>query len=285
MIKKGFTMGRTDSGSVLTLLRPELILEQIVNNMTDSPSSLADLRGLVAEMEGRVQERGKRVVTGHQGIDAAGIVRGRLHELFGDGGSGAASGFTALMAFLAAEGAPVVWLRTDAAARRAPLYGPGLMGLGIDPAACIVAQAPDETALIAAAADALRVAALGAVIAESVGRTRVFGLTGTRRLTLAAEASGVPLFLLRLDAEAAPSAAETRWHIAAAPSRPLEADAPGHPAFDVELLRRRAGPAGMRWRVEWDRDARVFHEAPLSGAVVPVAPGGEAGAGWAHRVA
>jgi protein ImuA len=262
-----------------------MILEQIVNNMIDSPASLADLRGLVAEMEGRVQGRGKGVSTGHRGLDAAGVVRGRVHELFGDGGSGAAAGFAALMAFLAAEGAPVVWLRTDKAARRAPLYGPGLAALGIDPAACIVAQAPDEAALIAAAADALRVAALGAIIAESVGRTRVFGLTGTRKLALTAEASGVPLFLLRLDAEAAPSAAETRWHIAAAPSQALAADAPGHPAFDVELLRRRAGPSGLGWRVEWDRDARVFREAPLSGAVVSVASGGAAGARRAHGVA
>ena len=254
--------------------------------MSDSPSSLADLRGIVAEMEGRgVHGRGACIVTGHAGLDAAGVVRGRLHEVFGDGGSGAAAGFAALVAFLAAEGAPVVWLRTDTAARRAPLYGPGLAALGIDPAACIVAQAPDEAALIAAAADALRVAALGAVIAESVGRTRLFGLTGTRRLTLAAEASGVPLFLLRLDAEPAPSAAETRWRVVAAPSGALAADAPGHPVFDVELLRRRAGPSGLGWRVEWDRDARVFREAPLPGALVSVAPGGAAGARRAHGVA
>ncbi|MBA4757970.1 hypothetical protein [Sphingosinicella sp.] len=254
--------------------------------MPDSPSSLADLRGIVAEMEGRgVHGRGAGIVTGHAGLDAAGVVRGRLHEVFGDGGSGAAAGFAALVAFAAAEGAPVVWLRTDTSARRAPLYGPGLAALGIDPAACIVAQAPDEATLIAAAADALRVAALGAVIAESVGHTRLFGLTGTRKLTLAAEASGVPLFLLRLDAEPAPSAAETRWRVAAAPSRALAADAPGPPAFDVELLRRRAGPSGLGWRVEWDRDARVFREAPLPGALVPVAPGGAAGARRAHGVA
>ncbi|MBL8647123.1 MAG: hypothetical protein JNL46_07690 [Sphingosinicella sp.] len=254
--------------------------------MSDSPTSLADLRGIVAEMEGRgTHGRGAGIVTGHAGLDAAGVVRGRLHEVFGDGGSGAAAGFAALMAFSAAAAAPVVWLRTDAAARRAPLYGPGLAELGIDPAACIVAQAPDEAALLSAAVDALRVAALGAVIAESVGRTRLFGLTGTRRLTLAAEASGVPLFLLRLDAEPAPSAAETRWRVEAAPSRALAADAPGHPVFAVELLRRRAGPAGSGWRVEWDRDARVFREAPLSGAVVPVAPRGAAGARRTHRVA
>ncbi len=253
--------------------------------MTDSTTSLADLRGIVAEMEGRVQARGAAVVTGHAGLDAAGVVRGRLHEVFGASETGTAAGFAALVAFAAAEGAPAVWLRTDTAARRAPLYGPGLAALGIDPAACIVAHAPDDAALLSAAVDTLRVSALGAVIAESAGRTRVFGLTGTRRLTLAAEVSGVPLFLLRLDVTAEPSAAETRWHVAAAPSRALAANAPGYPAFDVELLRRRAGPSGARWRVEWDRDARVFREAPVSEPLVPVAARGAAGTRRAQGVA
>ncbi|MBB4630792.1 ImuA family protein [Sphingosinicella soli] len=250
--------------------------------MSDSLKSLADLRGLVAEMEGGRARRGRGIVTGHAGFDAAGVVRGRLHEVFGDGDSAAAPAFAALLARAAAEGAPVVWLRTDAAARRAPLYGPGLAAMGIDPATCIVAHASDEAALLSAAVDALRCTVLGAVIAESVGRSR-FGLTGTRRLTLAAEASGVPLFLLRLDAAPAPSAAETRWRVAAALSQALAADAPGHPAFDVELLRRRAGPSGLGWRVEWDRDAGIFREAALSGALVPVAPGGAPGTHAARR--
>ena len=43
---------------------------------------------------------------------------------------------------------------------------------------------------------------------------------------------------------AAPSAAETRWSVSAAASREREANAPGAPAFDLELLRWRAGPAG-----------------------------------------
>src|SRR3546814_3035361 len=52
------------------------------------------------------------------------------------------------------------------------------------------------------------------------------------------------------------------------PSQALEANAPGHAALEIELLRRRAGPPGMRWRVEWNRDECIFREPALSGAVV-----------------
>jgi protein ImuA len=101
-----------------------------------------------------------------------------------------------------------------------------------------------------------------------LGQSPRLDLTASRRLALAAEKSGVTLLLLRIDAQASPSAADTRWQVAAAPSQALEANAPGPVALDIELLRRRAGPAGMRWRVEWNRDACAFREPALSGAVV-----------------
>ena len=77
-----------------------------------------------------------------------------------------------------------------------------------------------------------------------MGKCPALDLTASRRLALAAEQSGVTLFLLRLEAQPVPSAADTRWTVGAAPSRSLEADAPGPPMFEIELLRRRAGPAG-----------------------------------------
>src|SRR3546814_8385202 len=103
---------------------------------------------------------------------------------------------------------------------------------------------------------------------ECWGHPRVVDLTGTQRWTLAAEKSGVTILLLRMDAEPMPSAADTRGQVRAAPSQALEANAPGHAALEIELLRRRAGPAGMRWRVEWNRDECIFREPALSGAVV-----------------
>ena len=64
-----------------------------------------------------------------------------------------------------------------------------------------------------------------------------------------------------------PSAAQTRWRIGAAPSRPLPANAPGFPSFDVSLLRHRGGIAEFDAQVEWDRDQRSFRDATLSGGV------------------
>ena len=74
-------------------------------------------------------------------------------------------------------------------------------------------------------------------------------------------------------AEPGPSAAQTRWSIAAAASVALEADAPGLPVLDLALLRQRGRPAGDRWRLEWDRDQICFRQPAPSGAVVPLAPG------------
>jgi protein ImuA len=105
--------------------------------------------------------------------------------------------------------------------------------------------------------------------------------TANRRLALATEKSGVSLFLLRIDAMPVPSAAETRWQVAAAPSRALPGQAPGLPTFDITLLRQRSGPSGLDWRLEWDRDQRKFREAAVSGAVVPVPARGPAADGAA----
>src|SRR5690606_21924742 len=65
-----------------------------------------------------------------------------------------------------------------------------------------------------------------------------------------------------------PSAAQTRWSIRAAPFVALEAEAPGRPAFIVDLLRQRGRPDGGSWHLEWDRDRGCFHGTALSGAVV-----------------
>jgi protein ImuA len=110
-------------------------------------------------------------------------------------------------------------------------------------------------------------------VIELWGEPRPLDLTASRRLAMAAESSGVTTLLLRIAAAPAPSAAQTRWRVAAAPSLPLAANAPGHPAFDLELMRQRGGPEGLRWQVEWNRETRILADAaaPLLGAVVPLA--------------
>ena len=207
---------------------------------------------------------------------SAGLPRAQLHEVYAaepaDGP--AALGFAVAVA-LAAKALPVLWVRTEADERQAGrLHATGLTELGLSPGALLLALVADEPALLRTAADAARCAGLGTLILESRGRAPGFDLTATRRLQLAAETSGVTVLSARIGAEPAPSAAATRWGIAAAPSVALEADAPGGPAFDIEMLRRRGGPAGARWRVEWNRDERCFRQTPLAGAGLPLAAGG-----------
>lgn len=253
--------------------------------MAESTRSFALLRRRIEAMAGRANDAtGTRLSLGHDSLDASldgGLSRGRLHEVFASetDEAAAATGFAMMLALRAqTEGTPLLWLRTDAAERRAGrFHAPGFLELGGDPDRLMLAVAPDETMLLRCVADALRCAGLGMVVAECWGSPPALDLTASRRLTLAAEQSGVTALLLRIDASPAPSAADTRWSVAAAPSTPLEADAPGLPALDIELLRRRAGPAGQRWRVEWNRDERCFREPALPGAVVPFPVGGSAG--------
>src|SRR3546814_20413203 len=95
-----------------------------------------------------------------------------------------------------------------------------------------------------------------------------FFFSSRRRHTRCALVTGVQTCALPIST---PSAAHTRWQVAAAPSQPLEANAPGIPALDLTLLRQRGGAGGPHWCVEWERDARGFAAATLPGVKVPLA--------------
>lgn len=224
--------------------------------------------------------------TGHDALDQAlggGLAHGRLHELFAGTVDDSASmtGFATMLALRSMPTpGPILWLRTDNAERACgTLYMPGLAELGGDPAQFVLALLPDDRMLLRAAGDAAACDGLGALVIECWGKAPLYDLTVSRRLTLAAEKSGVTLFLLRIDAQPVPSACETRWQVTAAPSTMLEPDAPGHVVLDIELLRRRAGPAGMRWQVEWNREERAFRKPSLPGALDAVVQRGAADPG------
>jgi protein ImuA len=265
-------------------------------NMSDSSLVLAQLRQSLERLEPRRSvDQAERFSLGHDPVDRAlggGLALGRLHEIFAEADeAGSCAGFAALVGLRAGamrggRGAPLLWLRTEAAQKQAGrLHATGLGELGLDPAALLLGLAPDEPALLHAAAEATRCAGLGVLLVECWGPMRAFDLTASRRLMLAAEASGVTVLVLRIltQLQFQPSAADTRWRVAAAPSTALEADAPGAPMFDLELLRRRAGSPAGPWRVEWDRDRSSFQEPaetgakpPLSRPVFPVVAGGTA---------
>lgn len=202
-----------------------------------------------------------------------GLAQGRLHELYAPDADDAPSlAGLAAMLVLRIQAGPVAWLRTEAAERTmGRLYMPGLVELGGDPGSVILALLPDDKRLLRAAGDAAACSGLGAVVIESWGKAPMLTLTASRRLVLAAEKSGVTLLLLRIGAQPVPSAAATRWSISAALSTVMAPDAPGHSMIEVELLRRRSGPAEMRCKMEWDRDERAFRKPALSGAVAALA--------------
>jgi protein ImuA len=91
------------------------------------------------------------------------------------------------------------------------------------------------------------------VIGELAGNPRALDLTSSRRLSLAAEKYGVPLMLVRLDAERDLSSARMRWQMRSAPSPTPEWNpfAPGAPAWRAELFRVR-GHAPGKWILRRD---------------------------------
>lgn len=241
-------------------------------------------------------ERIDEALRGHAG--PSGLPRATLHELHAASREDAtsAAAMALLLAHRASDGKPMLWIRESGDMRRqGRLYPPGLAELGIDPGAIIHVDAPDNIAVLRAAADGVRNAAMGAVIAELAGRRpRGLDLTATRRLSLSSRESGVPCLLLRSGSDAddpLPSAAFSRWAVAAAPSSPIPvrgahdpiaAQAPGHSAFDITLLRHRSGLYGLSARLEWNRDDRSFRERSAGGeaaahaGAVPALPAGRA---------
>jgi protein ImuA len=238
--------------------RPQYSLSALRQRIAQlNPAPIAKADGLFTLGAGRIDQR-----------LGGGLARAALHEVFGDEWD--ASAALAFALILALRGGvptkPILWIREDRAERRSgKLYGPGLVELGANPDRFIFVHAPDELATLRAAADSVKCAGIGAVVIEPYGKARALDLTATRRLALAAGASGVLTLLLRVGAEPIASAAQTRWQVGAAPSVPLEGNAPGVPAFEVTLLRHRAGIAGFNARLEWDRDQQICIEQDRSG--------------------
>ncbi|WP_066651883.1 MULTISPECIES: ImuA family protein [Sphingomonas] len=252
--------------------------------MPDSAEIIASLRQRIAAVERvRAKEAPCLVATGHAGIDSAlggGLARAGVHELFAQGqdDSGCAGGFAAMLASRIAGAetpATIFWLREASAERRGGcLHAPGLAELGLDPGRVVLGVLDDPASLLKVANDVVRCPDVAVAVIELWREPRVLDLTASRRLTVAAEASGVTVLMLRAEAEPSPSAAHTRWSVAAAAAAPLDAEAPGHPTLDVQLLRQRGGRADLGWRVEWDRDAKIFRDAALSGALLATSGGG-----------
>ncbi len=191
---------------------------------------------------------------GEAGLSAArwrpGLGGARHNEIFASGCEGGGAGAALALALdgLRAEGGEpkdVLWVQDGTSLR---LTGrPFRAGLpeALRPRLIHVVAQTCEDALFALE-EGLRCRDLGCVIGEISGNPRALDFTASRRLSLAAEKHGVPLYLVRIDARRDLSSARMRWDVrgASSPRPRWNGDAPGTPAWRAELFRARAHPPG-----------------------------------------
>jgi len=191
---------------------------------------------------------------------------GALHsEIFAssDEGSGAALAIALALDTPGAadEQRTVLWVQDRGAVRLAGRpYRPGLPAPLRRRVIHVFAATPEDA--LFALEEGVHCRDLACVIGEIAGNPKALDFTASRRLSLAAERHGVPLFLVRLDAARDLSSARMRWQARAAPS-PLprwNAQAPGTPAWHAELFRARAHPPG-EWILRDDGDVLAAEPA------------------------
>ncbi len=172
---------------------------------------------------------------------------------------GAATAF--VLAALPEGGGPILWVQ-DRLSRRegGRLYLPG--GAAGPRADILRIEVSHPRDVLWAMEEGAACAGLGAVVGEIHGDPAVLSFTATKRLALRAEASGVPVWLIRGGAGGGLSAARERWRLTAMPSapHPFDPQAPGAPIWDAELFRARGRPPG-RWEARHEpHDGAHAHE-------------------------
>ena len=227
------------------------------------------------------------VPLGVPAIDALlpnGLLTGALHEVeAGPAPSGrvashdgAALGFAAhlLGRFAAIRPAgTLLWCRRPSSVSDAPPYAAALAAW-FDPARLLVVTVRRDEDLFWALEEGLRCPGMAAVL----GETRAADPTAGRRLSLAAEKSGVPALLLRSQPAPTQSVCTTRWRVASAASQstPGLTDV-GAPRWRLELRRNRFGTPSVTetpsWLLEWNDETHCL-------SVVSQALHGSSGAGW-----
>lgn len=126
----------------------------------------------------------------------------------------------------------------------------------------VAADKPEDA--LFALEEGLRCRDLAFVIGEIAGNPRALDFTASRRLSLAAERHGVPLWLVRLDARRDLGSARMRWQASAAPSpRPRwNAAAPGAPAWSADLFRAHTFQPGGWMLGEGEHGLTALHAVP-----------------------
>ena len=190
---------------------------------------------------GELMPLGARAPRWHPGLPCA-----PFSEVFASGREGSGAGAALALALDGGIGeGHLLWVQDAAALRLTGRpYRPGLPPALRRRVIHVVAPRPEDA--LFALEEAARCRDLACAIGEIAGNPKALDFTASRRLSLAAEKYGVPLFLVRLDAGRELSAARMRWQVRAAPSPPprWNAAAPGRAAWRAELFRARGHTPG-----------------------------------------
>ena len=196
-----------------------------------------------------------------------GLGLGELHELapLAPFHSGAGSGFALALATLVPRDGPVVWVQQDfAALETGTLYGLGCDLFGLASSRLLVVRTATPRDTLWAMEEAVKTRGMAAVIGELAQEGQAADLTATRRLSLAAQQGRGLCLLLRQREISQPSAAATRWVVAATPGAADGLGGLGCTAFRLSLTKNRRGPCGS-WVLQWDHHAKRFLPAlPLA---------------------
>ncbi len=177
----------------------------------------------------------------------------------------AVTGF--VLAHLRHKTRPILCVQDHVSAQEAGrLYVPGLRHLR----SLVQVDVTRPADALFAMEEGLRCGELSAVIGEIWGDPQALNFTATKRLMMRAEASGVPCWLIRRNAQASLSAARDRWRVSSLPSErhPYDARAPGAARWQAELFRSRHLKPGT-WTVSYDRSAdRLNFSTPFRDGTV-----------------
>ena len=158
----------------------------------------------------------------------------RHNEIFAASseGTGAALALALAQDQLATDERSWLWVQDKAALRLSGRpYRPGLPRELRHRLIHVAAKSPEDA--LFALEEGLRCRDLAFVIGELSGNPKALSFTASRRLSLATEKHGVPLWLVRLDARRDLGSARMRWEARASPSPSprWNPQAPGSPAM------------------------------------------------------
>lgn len=169
---------------------------------------------------------------------------GGVHDIHGQTGLADFAAANTFVAWIVAQlSGGVLWC-----VGKNQVYAPALSLMGLTPKKIIFANTHGDDEALACLEEGARHAPLGAV----VGEVRRVSLNASRRLMLAAQKSGVAVFLLRPPmaiAKRETVSCVTRWRLSVRPSVPLVVPGIGPPQWSLELLHARDGAIGQ-WIVE-----------------------------------